>query len=58
MAGTWGSQNKALPGAYINIRTNEPLSITPGERGIVVILQEMSAGTDGAIYLVTATEAD
>lgn len=58
MAGTWGSQNKALPGAYINIRTNEPLSITPGERGTVVILQEMSAGTDGAMYLVTATEAD
>lgn len=57
MAGTWGSQNKALPGAYINIRTNEPLSITPGERGTVVILQEMSAGTDGAMYLVTATEA-
>lgn len=57
MAGTWESQNKVLPGAYINIRTNEPLSITPGDRGIVVILQEMSAGTDGAIYTITATEA-
>ena len=58
MAGTWGSQNKVLPGAYINIRTNEPLSITPGDRGIVVILQEMSAGTDGAMYTITATEAE
>ena len=57
MAGTWESQNKVLPGAYINIRTNEPLSITPGDRGIVVILQEMSAGTDGAMYTITATEA-
>lgn len=54
MAGTWESQNKVLPGAYINIRTNEPLSITPGDRGTVVILQEMSAGTDGAIYEATA----
>ena len=27
MAGTWESQNKVLPGAYINIQTNEPLSI-------------------------------
>jgi len=58
MAGTWENQNKVLPGAYINIRTNEPLSITPGDRGTVVILQEMSAGEDKAIYTVTATEPD
>lgn len=56
MAGTWESQNKTLPGAYINIQTNEPLSITPGDRGTVVLLQEMSAGEDGAIYMITATE--
>ena len=52
MAGTWESQNKVLPGAYINIRTNEPLSITPGDRGTVVILQEMSVGEDGQIYTI------
>ncbi len=57
MAGTWTSQNKVLPGAYINIQTNEPLSITPGDRGTVVILQEMTKGTDKAIYTITATEA-
>jgi len=56
MAGTWESQDKILPGAYINIRTNEPLSITPGDRGTVVILQEMSVGEDGKIYTITATE--
>ena len=33
MAGTWESQNKVIPGAYINILTNTPLSITAGERG-------------------------
>lgn len=57
MAGTWESQNKVLPGAYINIRTNEPLSITPGDRGTVVILQEMSVGTDGAMFVITAKKA-
>lgn len=56
MAGTWESQNKVLPGAYINIRTNEPLSITPGDRGTVVILQEMTVGEEGQMYTITATE--
>ncbi len=56
MAGTWTSQNKILPGAYINFLTNAPLSITPGERGIVVLLQEMSVGTEGERYVVTATD--
>ena len=40
MAGTWTNQNKILPGAYINFKTNSPLSITPNDRGIVVILQK------------------
>lgn len=58
MAGTWESQNKVLPGAYINIRTNEPISTSLGERGTVVILQEMSVGTDGSICTITTTEQD
>jgi hypothetical protein len=57
MAGTWASQNKVLPGAYLNFRTNAPLSITPGDRGIVVILQEMSKGTAGEMYTITAADA-
>ena len=57
MAGTWESQNKVLPGAYMNIRTNEPLSITPGERGTVVLLQEMTVGEDGGTYEITGAEA-
>lgn len=58
MAGTWVSQNKILPGAYINVRTNEPLSITRGDRGTVAILQEMTAGVDGTTYTITAMEQD
>ncbi len=56
MAGTWENQNKILPGAYINFLTSTPLSITPGERGTVVLLQEMNTGTPGEIYKITATE--
>lgn len=54
MAGTWTSQNKILPGAYINFKTNSPLSITPNDRGIVVILQALSVGKVHDIYEITA----
>ena len=56
MAGSWTSQNKILPGAYINFLTNAPLSITLGDRGTVVLLQEVSVGIEGDIYRITATE--
>ncbi len=56
MAGSWISQNKILPGAYINFLTNAPLSITPGDRGTVVLLQEMSVGAKSEIYVITATD--
>ena len=58
MAGTWESQNKVIPAAYINLVTNTPLSITAGDRGTVALAQELSAGDDGAIYRITAVEAN
>jgi hypothetical protein len=54
MSGTWTSQNKILPGAYVNFLTNTPLSITPGDRGVAVLLQEMSVGAAGDMYTITA----
>lgn len=56
MGGTWTSQNKILPGAYINFLSNAPLSITVGDRGIVALLQEMSVGTKGEMYRITALD--
>lgn len=53
MAGSWTNEDKIIPGAYINFRTNQALSITPGERGCVCILQEMSCGTAGDVYTIT-----
>lgn len=56
MAGTWTSQNKILPGVYINFLTNAPLSIVLGDRGTVVLLQELSVGVAGEHHLITATD--
>lgn len=56
MSGTFNSQNKILPGAYLNFLTNAPLSITIGDRGTVVLLQEMSVGTKGEIYTITGLD--
>ena len=56
MGGTWTSQNKILPGAYINFLTNAPLSITVGDRGIVALLQKVSKGEKGEIYRITALD--
>lgn len=56
MGGTWTSQNKILPGTYINFLTNAPLSITLGDRGTVVLLQEMSVGAAGEKYVITALD--
>jgi hypothetical protein len=57
MGGTFTSQNKILPGAYLNFRTNAPLSITLGDRGTVVLLQEMSVGVQGEMYIITALDS-
>lgn len=57
MGGSWTSQNKILPGTYVNFLTNAPLSITLGDRGTVVLLQELPVGTKGESYLITATDA-
>ena len=58
MSGTWTSQNKILPGVYINFLTNKPLSIMPGDRGRVVLALELSVGTKGEIYVETATSSE
>ena len=57
MAGVFESPNKELPGVYLNIKTNEPLSIMPGDRGVTVILQELSVGEEKKTYVITAADA-
>ncbi|WP_070000045.1 phage tail sheath subtilisin-like domain-containing protein [Cellulosilyticum sp. I15G10I2] len=58
MSGTWTSQNKVLPGVYINFLTNKPLSIMPGDRGTVALAVELSVGEKGDLYYETATSSE
>ncbi len=53
--GTFTSQNKVLPGAYINIKTAGGSVITIGERGTVALPIALSWGKTG-VYTVTADE--
>ena len=58
MGGTFESMNEELPGVYLNFQTNEPLSIQVSDRGTVFLMQEMSVGTKGEVYTVTAIKSD
>lgn len=53
--GTFTSQNKVLPGAYINIKTASGSVVTIGERGTVAAPIALSWGKSG-VYAVTAEE--
>lgn len=52
MAGTWQTENKELPGAYINIFGKTPISINLTERGIVALPIELGWGVKGQVYEV------
>lgn len=52
MAGTWQTENKELPGAYINIFGKTPVSINLTERGIVALPIELGWGVKGQVYEV------
>lgn len=53
--GTFTSQNKVLPGAYINIETAVSSVVTIGERGTVALPIALNWGKSG-VYTVTADE--
>ena len=50
MGGTWQQQNKSLPGAYINILGETPLSIKMSQRGIVALPVKLGWGEKGKVY--------
>ena len=52
--GTFISQNKKLPGTYINFASAQSASSSMGERGIAAMAIEMDWGKDGEIIEVTA----
>lgn len=54
--GTWTSQNKVRPGAYINFISVPTTSATIGQRGTVAVALPMSWGPSGEIIRVTGDE--
>lgn len=52
--GTFISQNKKLPGTYINFASAQSASSSIGERGIAAMAIEMDWGRDGEIIEVTS----
>lgn len=55
-AGTWTTQNKVRPGAYINFNTVPKAVGTVGDRGIVTMPVQMSWGESGKIITIEAGE--
>ena len=54
--GTWTSQNKTLPGAYINFVSKAKVSSTLGDRGKVAIPMALDWGDDTGVMTVTAED--
>ena len=54
--GTWLSQNKVRPGAYINFKAVPKSSMTVGDRGIVAIPLELSWGASGKLIEVLSSD--
>ena len=54
--GPWNSQNKVLPGVYINVQSQESVNISLGERGTVALPKSLSWGPVGAVMEITPGE--
>lgn len=54
--GTWLSQNKVRPGAYINFKAVPKSSMTVGDRGIVAIPLELNWGASGKLIEVLSSD--
>lgn len=54
--GTWTTQNKVLPGAYINFASAAKASASLSERGIVAMPLVLDWGKSGEVFLVTDSD--
>ena len=51
--GTWVSQNKKLPGVYINVKSQPAVAANVGSKGVVAIARALSWGPLGAVQEIT-----
>lgn len=56
MAGTFTSQSKIRPGAYVTFKSVASATLTPGTRGIVAIPMALAWGDTGNLIQVTADD--
>jgi len=54
--GTFVTQNKVLPGSYINFVSAARASATLSDRGIAALALELDWGVDDAVFTVTSEE--
>lgn len=54
--GSWTSQDKVLPGAYINFVSSASASVTLSERGVVTMPLELDWGVEGEVFEVTSND--
>ena len=51
--GTWVSENKVLPGVYINVKSQPAVQANVGDKGIVAIAKALSWGPLGEVQEIT-----
>lgn len=54
--GIWTSENKVLPGVYINVKSQPSTVANIGDRGVVAIPKALSWGAPGAVIEITPGE--
>ena len=54
--GTWTSQNKVLPGVYINVKSQGSINANVGDRGVVAIAEPLSWGPSGVVQTIIPGE--
>ena len=54
--GTWTSQNKVLPGVYINVKSQGSIMANVGDRGTVAIAEPLSWGPAGVVQTIIPGE--
>lgn len=55
--GIWTSQNKTLPGVYINVKSQGNVNANVGTRGVVAIAEPLSWGPTGVVQEITPGES-
>ena len=54
--GTWTSQNKKIPGVYINVKSSGNVAPSVGDRGTVAIAEPLSWGASGKVMEIIPGE--